>query len=535
VHRAARIYGPAMLDAIRQNKQSVLTYLIFIAIIVVFGVNFGPGSSGCQGLAGSPTAAKVDGDIIRQQEFAIIFNRQLETMRKNAQAGNFELTTEMIERMGLRRQVLDKLIDKKLLAREAARRGLEISDDELVAYIAKIFGQEDLDPTSYRRAVEMNFQTSVTRFEQDLRDELRAEKLQDVITEGVSVSDAELKADYLRERDRAMVQVVRFDAKPDATEPKAAAVDALIKNEEKVLEARYQMDRFKFSTPEQRRAVQIVKKVARDASPSEVEKAKSALSELKAQIEGGADFASLAKRHSDDPQSRDKGGDMGFIKRGMLGKDVEQAVFGLEVGTLTFEPVRSPLGLHLIRLEEIKPPATRELAEVQRELAASILKERAAEDGAKKKADVLLAELSRGKDLAKLTLSEEESREIKDKAKLDKPVRLETPWIAKHEQMLPRIGPSPELHAEIFALTKEAPIAKRVHKVGRSYYVVVLKERETPDLAKFDSEKTELRQSAIWEKRSKVLQDWLEHLRANATIELNPDVVGAAKEPTDAG
>jgi peptidyl-prolyl cis-trans isomerase D len=54
-----------MLDVIRQNKQSLLSYLIFVAIIVVFAVNFGPGSSGCHGLSGTPTAARVNGETIR--------------------------------------------------------------------------------------------------------------------------------------------------------------------------------------------------------------------------------------------------------------------------------------------------------------------------------------------------------------------------------------------------------------------------------------------------------------------------------------
>jgi hypothetical protein len=64
-------------------------------------------------------------------------------MRRNAQASHFELTPEMIERMGLRKQVIDQLIDKRLLAIEAQHRGLEISDDELLEYIAKIFGTKD--------------------------------------------------------------------------------------------------------------------------------------------------------------------------------------------------------------------------------------------------------------------------------------------------------------------------------------------------------------------------------------------------------
>ncbi len=526
-----------MLDAIRRNKQSILTYVIFAAIIVVFGVNFGPGSSGCSGLSGTPTAAKVNGEPIRQQEFAITFNRQVETMRRNAQASKFELTAEMIERMGLRQQVIDSLIDKKLLAHEAARRGLRVSDEELLDYIGKIFGSKDLDPTNYRRIVEQNFQTSVTRFEDDLRGELRAQKLQELIGEGISVSDAELKADYLRERDRAMVEFVRFDPKPgEVRAPTDADIDALIKNDPKAIEERYQAEQFKYRTPEQRRARQIVKLVARDASAAEVEKARSALGELRTQLEGGADFASLAKQNSEDPSTKDKGGDLGLIKRGLLAKDVEEAIFTAKTGEVSKEPVRSPLGLHLIKVEEVVPPATKELALVQREVAMSILKERAAEDAMKKEAEALLAQLHKGKPLADLTVDEQKAQELAKDKQPQRLVRVETPWLPKSEEMLARIGPSKPLHDEIFALTKEKPAASQVHKVGRSYYVVVLKDRETPDLAKFETEKESLRQNAVYEKRGKVLQDWLKHLRASATIEINPDILGtSAKTPADAG
>jgi peptidyl-prolyl cis-trans isomerase C len=72
--------------------------------------------------------------------------------------------------------------------------------------------------------------------------------------------------------------------------------------------------------------------------------------DLRKRIQGGEDFAELARQESDDTGSGAKGGDLGFFRHGQMVPSFEQAAFALKPGDLS-EPVKSPLGYHLIKVE----------------------------------------------------------------------------------------------------------------------------------------------------------------------------------------
>lgn len=72
---------------------------------------------------------------------------------------------------------------------------------------------------------------------------------------------------------------------------------------------------------------------------------------VKAELEGGRDFAELAKEKSTDPSAQQNGGDLGFFGKGMMVKPFEDAAFSLEPGTIS-EPVQSDFGWHIIKVEE---------------------------------------------------------------------------------------------------------------------------------------------------------------------------------------
>jgi len=72
--------------------------------------------------------------------------------------------------------------------------------------------------------------------------------------------------------------------------------------------------------------------------------------DLRKRIQAGADFAELARQESDDTGTGAKGGDLGFFHRGQMVPSFEQAAFAMQPGDLS-EPVKSPLGYHLIKVE----------------------------------------------------------------------------------------------------------------------------------------------------------------------------------------
>jgi foldase protein PrsA len=89
-------------------------------------------------------------------------------------------------------------------------------------------------------------------------------------------------------------------------------------------------------------------------------------------IRAGADFAKLASEVSIDAASKDKGGDLGFQNAGMFQADIRKVVSSLKPGQ-TSSPVKTDMGFHLIRVEEVRPPKPAVLAEVQGELKAALL------------------------------------------------------------------------------------------------------------------------------------------------------------------
>jgi peptidyl-prolyl cis-trans isomerase C len=96
---------------------------------------------------------------------------------------------------------------------------------------------------------------------------------------------------------------------------------------------------------------------------------------LKAQIDGGADFAALARAHSTDPGSGARGGDLGWFGPGQMVKPFEDAVAALTAGAVS-APVQSQFGWHIVRLAETRQAAVPTLEETRAELAAEV--ERAA-------------------------------------------------------------------------------------------------------------------------------------------------------------
>ncbi|HEX5476992.1 MAG TPA: peptidylprolyl isomerase, partial [Burkholderiales bacterium] len=117
--------------------------------------------------------------------------------------------------------------------------------------------------------------------------------------------------------------------------------------------------------PEQRRASHILVKSR--------EEAEKLLAELK---KSPGRFAELAKQHSQDPGSAQKGGDLGWFGPGMMVKPFEDAVFAMKKQGETVGPVQSEFGFHIIRLTGIQAPKVRPLSEVRKELADELSRQK---------------------------------------------------------------------------------------------------------------------------------------------------------------
>lgn len=115
----------------------------------------------------------------------------------------------------------------------------------------------------------------------------------------------------------------------------------------------YKAHQEEFRTPEMVRARHILIKVDKSASNDDKAKARSKAEDILKRIKAGEDFAKLASEFSEDPGSKNKGGDLGFSPKGRMVPDFEKVAFSLKPGEVS-DIVETPFGFHIIKVEEKK-------------------------------------------------------------------------------------------------------------------------------------------------------------------------------------
>ena len=131
----------------------------------------------------------------------------------------------------------------------------------------------------------------------------------------------------------------------------------------------------KFSAPELVRASHILIS-PRDATPAADREAKARADSLLARLRAGEDFADMASRVSDDPATRENGGDLGLFKRGAMLPELERSAFAMRPGDLSPEPVKSAVGYHLVKVREYVPLVAQPLAQIYSDVAESLAREK---------------------------------------------------------------------------------------------------------------------------------------------------------------
>jgi len=361
-----------MLQEIREKAQGWIAWAIVILISIPFALW---GVQEYMGVGGVPTVAKVNGQEITERDLDAAVHRQ------RAEPGDAELS--LAER---RQQTLDGMVREILLVQAAESMMMRAGDAAVVATIRSVPAfQRDgqFDMPVYQQALrqqgmaEAAFEQQLRRLlvtdqlvegirgsafatETDLREALRlSEQTRDLgyfvlkaadFAAGISPTADEIKAYFEQHRDgflspeQVQIEYLELDA---------GQLAATVRPDEAAIRGYFEQHQDEFVQRPQRRARHIL--FAADASAegdklAEVEaKAKGALERLRA----GEDFAVLAKELSDDPGSAAQGGDLGWFERGVMVKPFEDAAFGLAVGQVS-EPVRSPFGLHLIEVLEVR-------------------------------------------------------------------------------------------------------------------------------------------------------------------------------------
>jgi len=295
---------------------------IFLVVLLVLSLML----VGC----GREVAVTVNGKKIYEDDV----EKRLEVL-----VSQYPQMTESLEgdaKEELKGTILDNLISEALIAEEAVKQKVEVSEDEIDSKIKEIkagFPDEKL----FLDALEENKMTLA-----DLKGEIEKSfiqfKMMEKITADVETTESELK-EYYEENRESFVEPEQIKAKHILLEDEKTA--------EKVL----------------------------------------------AELKSDSDFAELAGKYSTDPGSKDKGGDLGWMSRDQLVPEFAVAAFGLPVGQLS-SLVKSQFGYHIIIVEEKKEAVQQNFNDVKEDVEQILLEKKRSDkfqmwiEGLKKKADI---------------------------------------------------------------------------------------------------------------------------------------------------
>lgn len=395
-----------MFEFIRTHRR-LMQFLLLLFIIPSFAF------FGLEGYTrfreGDNAVAKVAGHSITQQELDAAQREQMERFR---QAFGDQFDPKMLDTPDAKQNILDGLIAQRVMAAEAVKNRLSVSDQTLQQTILSIPGMigadgkfdverykallaaQGMTPAMYEARLrhdltmqQVNAAIQETAFApktvadrlSDLNDQEREVqellfKASDYVSQ-VKVTDDMLKAYYEKNGQQfeipEQVKAEYVVLNSDVVAAQIAVSDADIKSY-------YEQNAKRYTEEEQRRASHILIKADKGAPAAEKSAAKEKAEKLLAQLrKNPVDFAKLAKEHSQDPGSAERGGDLDFFGKGMMVPPFEEAAFKLKQGEIS-DVVQSDFGYHVIQLTAIKPASAKSLDEVKGQIAAEIKKQLAA-------------------------------------------------------------------------------------------------------------------------------------------------------------
>jgi len=411
-----------VLQAIRERLTGIIAIFIFGILIIPFAF-VGVGSYFSSDSVN--TVARVNDVDITTAEFTTSFQNYRRRMQAVLGDG---FDPVQFEQPIIRRQHLDNLIDRELLAQASLQTGLSVDDATLATAIREMdmfqvdgeFNQQ----VYQSRLVALGM--TPTQYENEMRAELIMDQYPGTIMSSAIATDWELK-EYTRLQDqgrafKAIVVEAKLPEPEVAEDSEEEATDEVEAVEEEVegiaeaellawyeshpddyrspeqviieyveldaaeltdnmepdedqLMARFEDQKARFITPESRLASHILIEVDSNADEASIESARQKAADLARLARDGEDFAELAREHSQDAGSASMGGDLGWIEPGFMVKAFEDALYELQLEDPISEPIQTGFGWHVIRLVDVRPAEGMSFEEAREILFAEFMVE----------------------------------------------------------------------------------------------------------------------------------------------------------------
>jgi len=439
-----------------------------------------------QGPNSSETSTDVVARVGDQSVTVSEVRQKLDDFRRNA---NIPKQVEPL----YAREILDQLVFHKELEYEARRMGITVSEqesaDRIRMYVPAAFnGDTFIGRDAYAREVQQRFQMTVPVFEEQVRTDLVEEKFNKLITDGISVGLPEIQEEFRYQNDKVKLDYVLI--KPDDLLTKVNADDSEIKAyydknkanfqipekrsaryalldlaqlrqtipvSDKELQDLYQQNIQQYQVPNRVHAEHILFLTVGGKTDAEIEEIKKKAEEVLAQArKKGANFEELAKKYSEDPGSKPKGGDLGWLMQGQTVPEFEKAAFSLNKGEMS-GLIRTQYGFHIIKVLDKETAHTVPFEEVKDSIRAPWLLQKVdAEAGST--ADKISAEIRQSNKTTLEGLAQKYHLTLS-----------ETRPVAANDPLL-ELGNSPEVKEQLFRL-RQGDLSLPI-RTDRGYVVI---------------------------------------------------------------
>ncbi len=288
-------------------------------------------------------AAKVNNEPVMMSEYTKTKEMLIEQYR--AAMPDFFKQKDAQEQ--IEKAAMDKLIDEALLRQKAETMKIKVYDRELdsgMAEVKKRFSRDENNAPMSETAAAEAFAGELKKegltaleFRERIKKQLMVRKLiEDSIRARAALPKEEEVKNYFDKIKAAVLgdKTVFAGLDEEATQDLMAVAQ-----------------RFREFTAERVRIRHILVKFDENAPLTEKNAALKKAEDIKKELDAGADFEDAAVKYSDDKESAQKGGDLGYIIRGMLPKEIEEAAFSLALAEVS-KPVSTQFGYHLLRVEE---------------------------------------------------------------------------------------------------------------------------------------------------------------------------------------
>jgi len=446
--------------ALKHNRKSVVrktaAWFLFGLIILVMGF-WGINKSGQQGMS-QGTAVTINGYAVPMARL----QEATERLRRDPRMQQYEAMGGEFGQKMLQSQALSQIVELELVRQKADKEHIWTTDAEVADTIRDIPAFQDNGV--FKREIYQNYlqQTGKTtaEFESELRQQQAFRRTVELFRSALTPTQLELDLQKDLGKKKANVEFLRVpnDALFNPESVKLTEANEWLakpENERKVKDY-FESHKKDYSQQEQVKARHILIKAV-DGDKDSENKAFAKAQDIEKQLKAGADFGALAKKFSDDPGSKDKGGDLGYFARGSMVPAFEKQAFDAKVGEVS-APVKTEFGYHIIQVEAKKPAATQTFDDVKSEIAQTII--------ARDRSHEAVANLE------KALKTPDASKSVSTIADAHKLKWEEAGTFSIKDDAIPKVGDSDDAVRTAFTLSPSKPLADHLIRQGPNAYVL---------------------------------------------------------------